>query len=98
MIQSLQMPVVALMREIAQSANSTHFKLSEISQRMQTAIEHTLELAEQVRLLLVSSQSFAGIFCENVSVRERVSCERYITVTMHTFSSIIAFDYAYLLS
>ncbi|XP_010792461.1 uncharacterized protein [Notothenia coriiceps] len=56
MIQSLQMPVVALMREIAQSANSTHFNLSEISQRMQPAIEHTLELAEQANGTLKCSE------------------------------------------
>ncbi|XP_034059961.1 ATP-binding cassette sub-family A member 12 [Gymnodraco acuticeps] len=56
MIQSLQMPVVVLMREIAQSANSTHFNLSEISQRMQPAIEHTLELAEQANGTLKCSE------------------------------------------
>ncbi|XP_033990287.1 uncharacterized protein abca12 isoform X2 [Trematomus bernacchii] len=56
MIQSLQMPVVTLMREIAQSVNSTHFNLSEISQRMQPAIEHTLELAEQANGTLKCSE------------------------------------------
>ncbi|KAK5861274.1 hypothetical protein PBY51_022684 [Eleginops maclovinus] len=56
MIQSLQMPVVTLMTEIAQSVNSTHFNLSEISQRMQPAIEHTLELAEQANGTLKCSE------------------------------------------
>ncbi|KAF3843012.1 hypothetical protein F7725_001861 [Dissostichus mawsoni] len=56
MIQSLQMPVVTLMREIAQSVNSTHLNLSEISQRMQPAVEHTLELAEQANGTLKCSE------------------------------------------
>ncbi|KAK1903421.1 ATP-binding cassette sub-family A member 12, partial [Dissostichus eleginoides] len=56
MIQSLQMPVVTLMREIAQSVNSTHLNLSEISQRMQPAVEHMLELAEQANGTLKCSE------------------------------------------
>ncbi|XP_070770245.1 uncharacterized protein abca12 [Enoplosus armatus] len=47
MILSLQMPVMTLMREIAQSVNTSHFNLSEFSERMQLAIEHTVEAAQQ---------------------------------------------------
>lgn len=52
MIQSLQMPVVTLISKIAQSVNSSNFNFSEISERMQLAIEGTVQAAEQVRQLL----------------------------------------------
>ncbi len=54
MIQSFQMAVVILMREIAQSVNASHFNLSDFSQRMQLAIENTVKAAEQVRQPLFS--------------------------------------------
>ncbi len=54
MILSLQMPVVTLMREIAQSVNTSHFNLSEVSERMQLAIERTVQAVQQVRLPLIS--------------------------------------------
>ncbi|KAL6100670.1 abca12 [Pungitius sinensis] len=47
MIQSLQMPVVTLMSEIAQSVNSSNFNFSEVSERMQLAIARTVQAAEQ---------------------------------------------------
>nr|XP_040057060.1 ATP-binding cassette sub-family A member 12 [Gasterosteus aculeatus aculeatus] len=47
MIQSLQMPVVTLISKIAQSVNSSNFNFSEISERMQLAIEGTVQAAEQ---------------------------------------------------
>lgn len=52
LIQSLQMPVVTLMKEIAQSVNTSHFNLSEVlgSSEWQHAIERLLQAAEQVRL------------------------------------------------
>lgn len=49
LILSIQTPVATLMREIAQSVNSSHFNLSEVSERMQHAIEHTVQAAQQVR-------------------------------------------------
>ena len=48
LILSIQTPIVTLMGEIAQSVNGSHFNLSEVSERMQHAIERTL----QVRLPL----------------------------------------------
>lgn len=50
MILSLQMPVMTLMRDIAQTVNTSHFNLSEVSTRMQLAIEHTVQAVQQVRL------------------------------------------------
>nr|XP_046260291.1 glucosylceramide transporter ABCA12 [Scatophagus argus] len=47
MILNLQQPVVTLMREIAQSVNTSHFNLSDVSERMQLAIERTVQAAEQ---------------------------------------------------
>ncbi|KAK2839662.1 hypothetical protein Q5P01_013402 [Channa striata] len=41
MILSLQTPLLTLMREIAQSVNTSHFNLLDVSERMQLAIEHT---------------------------------------------------------
>uniref|UniRef100_A0A673B806 ATP-binding cassette, sub-family A (ABC1), member 12 n=1 Tax=Sphaeramia orbicularis TaxID=375764 RepID=A0A673B806_9TELE len=47
LIVSLQVPVMTLMTEIAQSVNSSHFNLSEFSERMQHAIERTLVASQQ---------------------------------------------------
>ncbi|XP_034416854.1 ATP-binding cassette sub-family A member 12 isoform X2 [Cyclopterus lumpus] len=47
MILSLQMPVETLISKIALSVNSSHFNLSEVSERMQLAIEHTVLAAKQ---------------------------------------------------
>lgn len=52
MILNLQMPVVNLMREIAQLVNSSHFNLPKVSERIQLAIESTVQAAQQVRLPL----------------------------------------------
>lgn len=52
LIHSLQMPVVILMREIAQSVNTSHFNLPEVLERMQLAIENTVQAAQQVSLPL----------------------------------------------
>uniref|UniRef100_A0A3Q1F1V9 ATP-binding cassette, sub-family A (ABC1), member 12 n=1 Tax=Acanthochromis polyacanthus TaxID=80966 RepID=A0A3Q1F1V9_9TELE len=56
MIHSLQMPVVTLMTEMAQSVNSSHFNLSEVSERMQVAIERTVEAAQQANGTLKCSE------------------------------------------
>ncbi|KAM8855240.1 uncharacterized protein abca12 [Spinachia spinachia] len=55
MIQSLQMPVVTLISEIAQSVNSSNLNFSEVSERMQLAIEHTVQAAQQSDGTLVCS-------------------------------------------
>uniref|UniRef100_A0A8C4EJC6 ATP-binding cassette, sub-family A (ABC1), member 12 n=1 Tax=Dicentrarchus labrax TaxID=13489 RepID=A0A8C4EJC6_DICLA len=47
LIQSLQMPVVTLMEEVAQSVNTSHFNLSEVVERMPLAIERTMQAAQQ---------------------------------------------------
>lgn len=54
LIDSLQVPVVNLMREIAHSVNTSHFNLPEVLERMQLAIENTVQAAQQVRLPLFS--------------------------------------------
>lgn len=54
LIHSLQMPVVNLIREIAQSLNTSHINLPELLERMQLAIENTVQAAQQVRLPLFS--------------------------------------------
>lgn len=54
LIHSLQMPVVNLMREIVQSVNTSRFNLPEVLERMQLAIENTVQAAQQVRLPLFS--------------------------------------------
>ncbi|XP_031714357.1 ATP-binding cassette sub-family A member 12 [Anarrhichthys ocellatus] len=56
MIQSLQMPVVTLINEITRSVNSSHFNLSEALERMELAIEHTVQAAEQANGTLECSQ------------------------------------------
>ncbi|XP_071316090.1 ATP-binding cassette sub-family A member 13 [Trachinotus anak] len=57
MVQSLQMPVVSLMREIALSVNTSHFNLSELLERMQFAIEHTVQAAQQANATLKCSEA-----------------------------------------
>ncbi|XP_061143427.1 glucosylceramide transporter ABCA12 [Syngnathus typhle] len=47
MLVSLAKPVLTLMREIVQSANGSYLNLSEISERIQPAIQQTLLAAEQ---------------------------------------------------
>ncbi|XP_060944020.1 uncharacterized protein abca12 [Limanda limanda] len=47
MLLSLQTPVVTLMREVARSVNTSHFNLSEVTEGIQAAIEHTLQAAQQ---------------------------------------------------
>lgn len=56
MILSLQMPVVTLVKEIVQSLNGSHFNLSEVSERMQLAIERTVQAAEQANGTLECSE------------------------------------------
>uniref|UniRef100_A0A3Q1B3N0 ABC transporter domain-containing protein n=1 Tax=Amphiprion ocellaris TaxID=80972 RepID=A0A3Q1B3N0_AMPOC len=56
MIHSLQMPVVTLMTEMAQSVNSSHFNLSEVSERMQVASERTVQAAQQANGTLRCSE------------------------------------------
>lgn len=48
------MPVMTLMVEIAQSVNMSHLNLSVLTERMQFAIEHTLQAAQQVKLTRLS--------------------------------------------
>ncbi|TDH06959.1 hypothetical protein EPR50_G00119390 [Perca flavescens] len=56
MILSLQMPVVTLMTEIAQSVNTSQFNVSEFLERMQLAIERTVQAAEQANGTLDCSE------------------------------------------
>ncbi|XP_068590097.1 glucosylceramide transporter ABCA12 [Cebidichthys violaceus] len=56
MIQSLQTPVVTLISEIALSVNSSHFNMSEALERMDLAIEHTVQAAEQANGTLECSE------------------------------------------
>ncbi|XP_070694461.1 uncharacterized protein abca12 [Pempheris klunzingeri] len=57
MILGLQIPVMTLMREIAQSLNTSHFNLSEVSERMLLAIEHTVQAAQQSNGTLQCSEA-----------------------------------------
>nr|XP_057937662.1 glucosylceramide transporter ABCA12 [Doryrhamphus excisus] len=57
LIRNLQKPLMTLMTEIAQFVNSSHFNLSEISERMQPAIENTLLAAEQANGTLECSEA-----------------------------------------
>ncbi|XP_077392009.1 uncharacterized protein abca12 isoform X2 [Festucalex cinctus] len=57
MILSLAEPVVTLMREIAQTVNTSHFNLSEISERIPTAIQQTLLAVEQANGTLECSEA-----------------------------------------
>ncbi|XP_077435659.1 uncharacterized protein abca12 [Vanacampus margaritifer] len=54
---SLAKPVVTLMREIAQTVNTSHFNLSEISERIPPAIEQTLLAVEQANGTLECSEA-----------------------------------------
>ncbi|XP_035533108.1 ATP-binding cassette sub-family A member 12 [Morone saxatilis] len=56
LIQSLQMPVVTLMEEIAQSVNTSHFNLSEVVERLPLAIERTMQAAQQANGTLECSE------------------------------------------
>lgn len=47
LILSLQVPLLNLISEIAQTVNTSHFNFSEVSERMQLAIEHTMQAAQQ---------------------------------------------------
>lgn len=51
MIQSLQIPILNLMREAAQSLNNTHYNFSEVLEKFQVAIESTVRAAQQVSVL-----------------------------------------------
>ncbi|XP_041858132.1 ATP-binding cassette sub-family A member 12 isoform X2 [Melanotaenia boesemani] len=57
MIMSLQMPMVTLMRDIALSVNTSHFNLSELSEEMQHAIEHTVKAAQEANGTLNCSEA-----------------------------------------
>ncbi|XP_040913792.1 ATP-binding cassette sub-family A member 12 [Toxotes jaculatrix] len=57
MILNLQMPVLTLMREMAQSVNTSHFNVSEVLARMQFAIEHTVQAAQQANGTLECSEA-----------------------------------------
>ncbi|XP_050926506.1 LOW QUALITY PROTEIN: glucosylceramide transporter ABCA12 [Lates calcarifer] len=57
LVLSLQIPVLTLMREIAQSLNSSHFNLSLVSERMQFAIARTMEAAQQANGTLKCSEA-----------------------------------------
>ncbi|XP_049904471.1 glucosylceramide transporter ABCA12 isoform X1 [Epinephelus moara] len=56
LILSLQTPVATLMIQLAQSVNSSHFNLTEVSERMQLAIERTLQAVEQANGTLECSE------------------------------------------
>ncbi|XP_049449723.1 glucosylceramide transporter ABCA12 isoform X17 [Epinephelus fuscoguttatus] len=56
LILSLQTPVATLMIQLAQSVNSSHFNLTEFSERMQLAIERTLQAVEQANGTLECSE------------------------------------------
>ncbi|XP_035859765.1 uncharacterized protein abca12 isoform X1 [Sander lucioperca] len=77
MILSLQMPVVTLMREIAQSVNTSQFNLSEFLERMQLAIERTVQAAEQANGTLECSE----VLKEWEPVREAAGLS-YATIAM----------------
>ncbi|PWA31216.1 hypothetical protein CCH79_00002910, partial [Gambusia affinis] len=47
MLQSLQMPLVALMRDIGLAVNTSHLNMSELTEGMQFAIQRTLQAALQ---------------------------------------------------
>uniref|UniRef100_A0A665XAY9 ATP-binding cassette, sub-family A (ABC1), member 12 n=1 Tax=Echeneis naucrates TaxID=173247 RepID=A0A665XAY9_ECHNA len=57
MILSLQMPVVTLLTEMAQSVNSSQFNLSEVTERMQSAIEYTVQGAQQANTTFGCSEA-----------------------------------------
>ncbi|XP_049449720.1 glucosylceramide transporter ABCA12 isoform X5 [Epinephelus fuscoguttatus] len=56
LILSLQTPVATLMIQLAQSVNSSHFNLTEFSERMLLAIERTLQAVEQANGTLECSE------------------------------------------
>lgn len=45
---SLERPLMTLMRDIASTVNSSQFNVTELQEKMQLAIEHTLNAAQQV--------------------------------------------------
>ncbi|XP_053732917.1 glucosylceramide transporter ABCA12 [Synchiropus splendidus] len=57
MIQSLQMPVMMLIKEVAHSLNSSHLMFSDFSGKMRKAIEQTLEAAQQTNRTLECSEA-----------------------------------------
>ncbi|XP_015235444.1 PREDICTED: ATP-binding cassette sub-family A member 12 [Cyprinodon variegatus] len=57
MLQSLQVPLVALMRDIVVSANSSHLNISELTMKMQLAVEGTLQAAQQANGTLNCSEA-----------------------------------------
>ncbi|XP_030613266.1 LOW QUALITY PROTEIN: ATP-binding cassette sub-family A member 12 [Archocentrus centrarchus] len=56
MIQSLQKPILDLILETVQSSNSTHVNLSEVLEKMQLAIESTIQAAHQANGTLDCSE------------------------------------------
>ncbi|CAI5656359.1 unnamed protein product [Oreochromis niloticus] len=56
MIQSLQIPILNLMRETAQSLNNTHYNFSEVLEKFQVAIESTVQAAQQANGTLECSE------------------------------------------
>ncbi|KAM7407614.1 hypothetical protein PAMA_003372 [Pampus argenteus] len=57
MLLSLQVPVMTLMRDIAQSVNTRRFNLSDVSERMQLAIERTVQAVQQANSTLDCSEA-----------------------------------------
>uniref|UniRef100_UPI003AAEC31A uncharacterized protein abca12 n=1 Tax=Centroberyx gerrardi TaxID=166262 RepID=UPI003AAEC31A len=59
-ILSLQMPITTLMADIVHSVNSSHFNLSDVSERMQVAIELTVQAAHQANGTLECSEALTA--------------------------------------
>lgn len=94
MILSLQRPLVTLMREMASTANSSQVNITELQEKMQCAIEHTVKAAQQVRLfisfdVLKSLAVFDSVYiCVTVWQKGRVEtcliCTHAAEKTNHT--------------
>lgn len=97
LIQSLQMPVLALMRDIVTSANTTHFNLSELIGGLQLAIGSTLQAAQQVCHVL-STVGFARLHfdCHSVALVkffvQLCSCYKDLCISCHALLHLTNVD------
>ncbi|XP_061579710.1 glucosylceramide transporter ABCA12 [Cololabis saira] len=57
MILSLQIPVIILIKDIAATVNASNINLSELSEEMQHAIDHTVQAAQQANGTLKCSEA-----------------------------------------
>lgn len=78
LIQSLQVPLVTLMSEIAQLANTTYFNFTDLSEGIQDTIEHMVRATQQVRLVLFTWFPCDSLYAPCIGVSPRLFADTWL--------------------